>query len=205
MNNMLYFEQRARNQGASIIAGLDEVGRGPLAGPVVACAIILKPDYFNPEINDSKKLSPRDRKSLYKEIVSNAISYSVQEVSHNIIDKINILQATKQAMIKCIKGLEFIPDYILTDHVNLPISIPQNNIKKGDSKSLSIASASIVAKVYRDEKMKSYSKQFPGYDFEKNMGYGTKSHLEALKKMGACSIHRKSFSPVKYLFENNLF
>lgn len=187
-----------RKKGFKFIAGTDEVGRGPLAGPVVAAAVILPKEYNNSLIQDSKKISSELRESLAKEIKEKAISWSIAKVGWKQIDELGILNASKLAMRRAILSLDQKPDFILADAVALNImDIPQKAIVKGDEKVLSIAAASILAKVYRDELMIKYGKRHPEYHFEKHMGYGTKIHLEAIKKHGACQIHRKSFSPFK--------
>lgn len=178
-----------------LIAGVDEVGRGPLAGPVVCACVIMPMDKDNiiEGINDSKKLSEKKREELYDKILEKAICYSIQEVSEKVIDEINILEATKLCMTKCIKALEIEPEIVLVDALKLPIDIKQEAVIHGDALSYNIASASIIAKVYRDRKMKELAKTYPEYGFEKHKGYGTKAHIDALKKYGACPIHRTTF------------
>ncbi|PKM66270.1 MAG: ribonuclease HII [Firmicutes bacterium HGW-Firmicutes-2] len=176
------------------ICGIDEVGRGPLAGPVVTAAVILKKDTKLLYINDSKKLSEKMREILYEQIMEEAIAVSIGLESVETIDTINILQATYKAMKKAVNGLQFKPDMLLVDAVTIPdIDINQLSIIKGDEKSISIAAASIIAKVTRDRMMKDYHELFPAYDFDKNKGYGSMAHIEAIKKVGPCSIHRRSF------------
>ena len=176
------------------ICGIDEVGRGPFAGPVVAGAVILPKDCDILYINDSKKLSEKVREKLYDEILEKAVSASVGIVGPERIDEINILQATFEAMRKAIDGLSVKPDVLLNDAVTIPqVDIKQVPIIKGDAKSISIGAASIFAKVTRDRMMLEYDKQYPEYGFAKNVGYGTAEHIEALKKYGPCPIHRKSF------------
>lgn len=176
------------------ICGIDEVGRGPLAGPVMACAIILPRDCNILYINDSKQLSAKKREELYDEIISAAVSFGIGSVPPNQIDEMNILQATYEAMRKVIGNLTVKPDIILTDAVTIPgIDIKQVPIIKGDAKSITIAAASIVAKVTRDRLMMAYDKVFPGYGFASNMGYGSAGHIEAIKKLGLSPIHRRSF------------
>lgn len=176
------------------ICGIDEVGRGPLAGPVMACAVILPKDCNILYINDSKQLSEKKREELYDEIISSAVSYGIGSVPPARIDEINILQATYEAMQKAINNLSIKPDILLNDAVIIPkIAIKQVSIVKGDASSVSIAAASILAKVTRDRIMKSYEAVFPGYDFASNKGYGSASHIEAIKKYGLTPIHRKSF------------
>lgn len=176
------------------ICGVDEVGRGPFAGPVMAGAVILPADCEILYLNDSKKLSPKRRESLYDEIVSKALAWSVARVEPERIDEINILQATFEAMREAVSKLDKRPDIILVDAVHIPeLDIPQESIVKGDAKSLSIAAASIVAKVTRDRVMEEYAALYPGYGFERNMGYGTAEHRDALRTRGATPIHRKTF------------
>ena len=178
----------------AFIGGVDEVGRGPLAGPVVTCAIILPKDCTILYVNDSKKLSEKKREELYPEILDKAISYGIGIVPPKRIDEINILQATYEAMRLAIAKLDPQPELMLNDAVTIPgISIRQVPIIKGDAKSQTIAAASIVAKVTRDRMMTEYDKQYPGYDFAGNKGYGSQEHIAALKKLGPCPIHRRSF------------
>ncbi|MEG0108792.1 MAG: ribonuclease HII [Lachnospiraceae bacterium] len=178
----------------SYICGIDEVGRGPLAGPVVAGAVILPKDCQILYMNDSKKLSEKKRELLYLEIMEKAIATGIGMVGPGRIDEINILQATYEAMRMAINNLSIKPDILLNDAVNIPqVSIPQVPIIKGDAKSVSIAAASIIAKVTRDHLMIQYEEALPGYGFASNKGYGTKAHIEALKSLGATPIHRKSF------------
>ncbi len=176
------------------IAGIDEVGRGPLAGPVVTCAVILPKDCNILYINDSKKLTEKKREELYDQIMEQAIAVGIGIEDHTVIDDINILQATYSAMRKAIAALEVKPDLLLNDAVKIPgVDIPQVPIIKGDAKSISIAAASIIAKVTRDRMMVDYDKIYPGYDFAGNKGYGAPVHLEALKNVGPSPIHRQSF------------
>lgn len=180
------------------ICGIDEVGRGPLAGPVVACAVVLPKDVTILYLNDSKKLSEKKRELLYDEIMEKAVAVGIGAVGPARIDEINILQATYEAMRMAIKDLTGKlgkkPDLLLNDAVTIPeVDIPQVPIIKGDAKSISIAAASIVAKVTRDHLMIEYDQVLPGYDFAKNKGYGTKAHIAGLKELGATPIHRKTF------------
>ncbi len=176
------------------ICGIDEVGRGPLAGPVVAGAVILPKDELILYLNDSKKLSEKKREALYEEIMEKAVATGIGMVGPGRIDEINILQATYEAMRQAIGNLKVRPDILLNDAVTIPeVEIPQVSIIKGDAKSVSIAAASIIAKVTRDRLMVEYDKIMPGYDFASNKGYGTKAHMEALKNMGPTPIHRRSF------------
>jgi len=189
------YEKKAYEQGYISIAGIDEAGRGPLAGPVVAAAVILPKDCLIEGVNDSKKISEKRREKLYDDIIANAVACGVGIVDNNVIDEINILNATRKAMHMAIENLKVEPDYILIDaekHVDTN-GIPFLPIIKGDALSISIASASIIAKVTRDRMMREYDKMFPIYGFEKHKGYGTKAHIEAIKKDGICMIHRKTF------------
>lgn len=180
------------------IAGVDEAGRGPLAGPVVAAAVILPRDFFLLELNDSKQLSEQKRSQLFEVITSEAISYSYAIVSNEEIDRLNILGATKKAMQEALYHLDVEPDIALIDAVELnELRFPQRSIIEGDSKSLAIGAASIVAKVIRDRLMDKLHEEYPMYDFKQNKGYGTKSHLDALKTYGITKYHRKSFTPVQ--------
>ncbi len=194
--------QDAEGRPVQYIAGVDEVGRGPLAGPVVAAAVILPRDFDLPGVNDSKKLSEKRREELFDQILDRAVAVSLGMRDQQVIDDINILQATKAAMADAIRGLDPQPDIILIDALELEdIALPQKGIVKGDSVSISIAAASIIAKVTRDRMMVDYAKRYPGYAFEKNKGYGTKAHYEGLDRQGACPIHRQSFL-VKYFAEH---
>ena len=176
------------------VAGIDEAGRGPLAGPVVAAAVILPKDIFLPFLNDSKKVTEKRRDVLFDEIKQNAIAYGIGIASNTLIDEINILQATDEAMREAINALEKTPDVLLVDAVHIPdINIKQVGIVKGDAKSVNIAAASILAKVTRDRIMAEYDKIYPEYGFASNKGYGTATHIAALKEVGPCAIHRKSF------------
>lgn len=189
---MMEFERKYSEY--DYICGIDEVGRGPLAGPVVAAAVILPKDSYYQYLNDSKKVTEKRRNKLYDEITAEAVSYGIGLVSPDIIDDINILQATYVAMKKAIDALSIRPQMILVDAVYIPdIGIPQVGIVKGDAKSISIAAASIVAKVYRDRLMTEYDALYPEYKFAKNKGYGTKEHMQALHEIGMSPIHRKSF------------
>lgn len=176
------------------VAGIDEAGRGPLAGPVVAAAVILPKYIFLPFLNDSKKVTEKRRDVLFDEIKQNAIAYGIGIASNTLIDEINILQATYEAMREAVNALEKTPDVLLVDAVHIPdINIKQVGIVKGDAKSVNIAAASILAKVTRDRIMAEYDKIYPEYGFASNKGYGTATHIAALKEVGPCAIHRKSF------------
>ena len=192
MFTMLRFEREYGDAG--YICGIDEVGRGPLAGPVVAGAVILPKDCSILYLNDSKQLSARKREELYEVIMKEAVATGIGYASPERIDEINILQATYEAMREAIKGLGVEPGLLLNDAVTIPgVEIPQIPIVKGDAKSVSIAAASILAKVTRDHMMVEYDEIYPGYGFGKHKGYGTKAHIEALKELGPCPIHRRSF------------
>lgn len=187
-------EYEKKYAAAAYICGIDEVGRGPLAGPVTACAVVLPKDCRILYINDSKKLSEKKRELLYEEIMEKAISVGIGMASNGRIDEINILQATYEAMRQAIGELTIEPDVLLNDAVTIPgAAALQVPIVKGDAKSISIAAASIVAKVTRDRLMADMDQRYPGYYFAKNKGYGTKEHIEALKKLGPCPIHRRTF------------
>ncbi|MBS4960146.1 MAG: ribonuclease HII [Clostridiales bacterium] len=188
------FEKECFEKGLQLVCGVDEVGRGPLAGPVVAGAVILKQDCRILGINDSKKLSKVKREELYETISREAISWSIGVISPQRIDEINILQATYEAMTAAIDGLCVKPEQILVDAVTIPqITIPQRGIVKGDEKSISIGAASIMAKVSRDRMMLEYDALYPGYHFAQNKGYGSSEHIQAIKSLGITPIHRKSF------------
>lgn len=200
---MLEYESELYNEGVNLIAGVDEVGRGPLIGPVVACACILPKGFYHKDIKDSKKLSEKKRNEMYKIILDNAVSIGIGVVSESVIDEVNIYEATKIAMKKAIDDLSVKPEHILIDAMKLDIDIPRTSIIKGDAKSESIASASIVAKVTRDAMLDLMDKEYPMYDLKHNKGYGTKKHMEALKEYGACKYHRKTFGPVKSVLSEN--
>jgi ribonuclease HII len=191
---MYWYERRALSQGYHNIAGIDEAGRGPLAGPVVAAAVIMPPDYQHPEINDSKKLSSKKREILYEVIQKDALSIGIGVSEVRVIDTINILQATLLAMKEAVLGISLSPDYLLIDGLNrINLDLPQETIIRGDQKSISIAAASIIAKVSRDRLMDMYHRQFPMYNFLRNKGYGTREHLKAISQYGRCKLHRRSF------------
>lgn len=176
------------------VAGIDEVGRGPLAGPVVTACVILKKDANLPFLNDSKKLSKSKREKLYELITAQSVSYGIGIESEKVIDDINILQATYKAMRNAVAAMDVKPEFIIVDAVTIPkLNIPQKGIIKGDAKSASVAAASIIAKVTRDRMMEEYDKLYPEYGFKNNMGYGAAAHIEAIKKYGPCPIHRHSF------------
>lgn len=192
LEGMRVYERQYRERGT--LCGIDEVGRGPLAGPVVAGAVILQEDCEILYLNDSKKLSEKKRELLYDEIMEKAIAVGIGAVSPERIDEINILQATYEAMRIAISRLSVRPDLLLNDAVTIPqVDIPQVPIIKGDAKSVSIAAASIIAKVTRDRMMVQYEDLYPGYEFASNKGYGSARHIAALKEIGPCPIHRRSF------------
>ncbi len=199
------YENQCSKQGYKLIAGCDEAGRGPLAGPLVASAVIFPLDYNNPLINDSKKLSSKVREELYDEIINNAISYEIVVLSNEDVDKLNPYRASQIAMTKCIENIQIKPDVILTDAMPLPkLDIPVIDIIKGDAKSITIAAASILSKVTRDRLMIELDSQYPNYDFKNNKGYGTKKHLNALEEYGYCLIHRKTYEPIKSMIQKQL-
>lgn len=191
----LQFERMLLEKGYRFIAGVDEVGRGPLAGPVVCSAVIMPLDDLIEGVDDSKKLSAKKREELAEKIKEKALCYTLIEVGEKTIDEINILQATRLGMKKAIEGLSISPDIVLTDG-NMTIDIPfkQKSIIGGDALSYSIGSASILAKVYRDKLMDDFAEKYPHYAFEKNKGYGTKAHIDGIKEHGLCPIHRKTFT-----------
>ena len=198
---MLNKEREYYSESVKLIAGVDEAGRGPLAGPVVAAAVIFPPSYQNEEINDSKKLTEKKRKELYEEIKKNAIAYGVAFVSAEEIDRINIYEATKVAMKEALRQLNGKYDLIITDAMKLDMDKPVIALVKGDAKCLNVAGASILAKVTRDRYLKELDEKYPEYKFAKHKGYGTKDHLEALKTYGPIEgVHRKSFRPVREIF-----
>ena len=189
---MLQYEQNLQQLGCIYIGGIDEAGRGPLAGPVVVTGVILPLDDIIEGINDSKKLSEKKREILFEQIMQKAIDVQVAVIDNEQIDKINILAATKQGMIQCINGFARV-DHVLIDAVKLDTNVPTTSIIHGDALSYSIAAASIVAKVTRDRMMLDFDKQYPQYNFAKHKGYGTKEHISLLKEYGPCPIHRKTF------------
>jgi ribonuclease HII len=196
--DLLTFERQARNSGFPLVAGIDEAGRGPLAGPVVAAAVILPAGLLIKGVNDSKKLSPDTRERLFDVIIAQALSVGVGMGSAELIDRINILQATRHAMREAVSQLAPQPDYILIDGIStIDSPIPQKTIKKGDSLSLSIAAASIIAKVTRDRLMRELDKIHPGYGFSGHKGYGSVLHLEAIRRLGPSPVHRLTFGGVK--------
>lgn len=191
---MINFDKEYQTEAIKLIAGIDEAGRGPLAGPVAVASVIMPLDRDIIEgINDSKKLTEKKREKLFDEIIEKAIAYHIELIDHEVIDNINILNATKLGMKKCIEGLKVKPDTVLIDAVKIDSSIPTHSIIKGDAQSYNIACASILAKVSRDRLMVELDSIYPEYGFKKHKGYGTKAHIEALKTYGKCDIHRNSF------------
>lgn len=201
--NKFEFEHDLWQKGYKFIAGCDEVGRGCIAGPVFACAIIMDPKSNIAGVNDSKQISDKKRRELKELILNECLAYKVIAISNEEIDQINILEASRKAMEEAVKALEIQPDYILTDCMKLHTSIPFLDIIKGDEKSYTISCASIVAKVMRDDLMIELSKEFPDYDWDKNKGYPTKYHKEQLAKKGITKHHRLSYEPVKKVLGNN--
>ena len=188
------YDKTLLNDNIKLIAGMDEVGRGPLAGPVVTCCLIMPYDNMIDGVYDSKKITAKKRDELYDKILNTAIDYKITLETNEVIDEINILQATKKSMEHSFNDLEVKPDLLLVDAVKgLNIDVETKPIIKGDATSYAIACASIVAKVYRDRLMDEYAKIYPNFGFENNKGYGTKAHIESLKKYGKCPIHRNSF------------
>jgi ribonuclease HII len=202
LDAMWQYERAYRAKGIKWIAGVDEAGRGPLAGPVVAAAVILPIEFPVEGLNDSKQLSAKERSLLKKRIEQEAISIGIGVIDVGYIDRHNILQATYEAMRVAIRQLDPLPEMILADAVTIPgISIPQRGIIKGDALSHSIAAASVIAKTTRDEWMIEAAQKYPEYGFDQNMGYGTPEHLEAIKKWGPTPLHRRSFAPVREWYE----
>jgi len=194
----LQFERRLHRQGYQAVAGIDEAGRGPLAGPVLAAAVVLPRHFELPGLTDSKKLSPAVRERLFPLIRQQALAVGIGFASPAEIDQLNILQATLQAMLRAVRRLRLSPDYLLIDGITpLPQTLPQQTLKKGDSRSLSIAAASVVAKVVRDRLMVHYDRCFPGYGFAGHKGYGSAAHRQAIAELGPCPIHRVTFRGVR--------
>ena len=197
LEKMLAYEKELYAQGIQLIAGVDEVGRGPLAGPVVAAAVILPENCKIPGLNDSKKIPKSKHQAIYQAVLGQALSVGIGVKDNQVIDQVNIYEATKLAMLEAIQELDQQPQHLLIDAMKLDLPISQTSIIKGDANSLSIAAASIVAKVTRDQMMVAYDQEYPGYDFGQNSGYGTSKHLEGLEKHGVTPIHRRSFEPIK--------
>ncbi|MCA1040756.1 ribonuclease HII [Bacillus infantis] len=197
---MTVYERRLKKSGWMMIAGTDEAGRGPLAGPVIAAAVILPEGFYLPGLDDSKKLSEAKRDEFYNEIMAGAAAVGVGRIGAEEIDRINILQASKKAMLLALADMGSTPDYLLTDAVDLDVPYPAEAVIKGDSKSVTIAAASVIAKVTRDRYMRELDELYPHYGFGRNMGYGTRHHLEAIEKHGIINEHRKSFAPIKGMY-----
>ena len=202
LEGMLAYEKELYAQGIDLIAGVDEVGRGPLAGPVVAAAVILPKACKIPGLNDSKKIPKSKHKEIYEAVFQNAIAIGIGIKDNHVIDQVNIYEATKLAMMEAIGQLDPRPQHLLIDAMKLDLPISQTSIIKGDANSLSIAAASIVAKVTRDQMMEEFDREYPGYDFAQNAGYGTSNHLAGLDQLGVTPIHRRSFEPVKSMCED---
>ena len=202
LEGMLAYEKECYALGMELIAGVDEVGRGPLAGPVVAAAVILPKACKILGLNDSKKIPKSKHKEIYEAVLQNAIAIGIGIKDNQVIDQVNIYEATKLAMMEAIGQLGPQPQHLLIDAMKLDLPIPQTSIIKGDANSLSIAAASIVAKVTRDQMMEEFDREYPGYDFAQNAGYGTAKHLAGLDKLGVTPIHRRSFEPVKSMCED---
>lgn len=203
--NLYQYEEQLEDLGIKYIAGVDEVGRGPLAGPVVVAAVILPLNLRIKGINDSKKLSLKKRNELYKIILNEALAVNVSFIDERVIDEINIYEATKKGMLEAISGLKIKPEHVLIDAMPLrELAIAHTSIIHGDALSASISAASIIAKVTRDEYMDKMDIKYPNYGFKHHKGYCTKEHLEALEKYGPCEIHRKSFAPVKKFYTKQL-
>ncbi len=189
----LFYERKNFEKGYKLVAGVDEVGRGPLAGPVVCASVIMPMDDIIDGVTDSKKLSEKKRETLAEIIKKKAIAYSIYEIWQDEIDQLNILGAVKKCMVKAVEGLSVKPDITLVDGVDTNLLINAEYIVKGDLNSYTIGCASIIAKVYRDKMMVGFAKDYPEYGFEKHKGYGTKSHIEKIKEIGPCKLHRKTF------------
>lgn len=195
-------EKELWDKGYTDIAGTDEAGRGPLYGPVVAASVILPHDFVLEGLNDSKQLTPKKRDLYYDYIMKNAKEVTITAISSEEIDEINILEASRKAMMTCINKLKNKPDYIITDAMKLPTDIPYEAIIKGDAKSITIAAASVIAKVTRDRLMDEVANKYPEYEFDKHKGYPTKRHIELLNKYGIIDGYRKTFGPVKEYLKN---
>ena len=203
MDNYQY-ERELRNKGITLIAGVDEVGRGPLVGPVVTACVILPEKFDLPGLTDSKKLSEKKREALYPMIKEQALGIGIGIVSAKRIDEINIYEATKEAMVKAISNCPIKPEHVLIDAMKLDLDVPSTSIIKGDLKSITISAASVIAKVTRDRMLDELDKKYPMYDFKDNKGYPTKKHLEAIEKYGIIPEHRKSYGPVRDFLEKQL-
>lgn len=204
MCERLKYENEAYASGKTCIIGLDEAGRGPMAGPLVVGGVIFRPGYYREDINDSKQLTEKKREELYDIIVRDALAYQIEIIDVDDVDRLNVYQASKKGMLDAIEHIHIKPDYALTDAMPLGTAIEHQAIVKGDNLSISIAAASILAKVTRDRIMKQYDLQYPEYGFAKNKGYPTKQHKEALQLYGITPIHRKSFQPVQDVLNKQL-
>lgn len=202
LEELLQYETQLYQKGVTMIAGIDEVGRGPLAGPVVAAAVILPQNSYIVGLDDSKKIPKAKHEKLYQEVLDKAVAVGIGMVSPEIIDEVNIYKASQLAMLEALKNLSHQPEHLLIDAMTLDTPLSQTSLIKGDARSLSIAAASIVAKVTRDRLMASYDQLYPGYGFGKHAGYGTKAHLLALKTLGVTPIHRKTFEPIKSMLND---
>ena len=203
MDNNYKYERELIDKGITLIGGVDEVGRGPLVGPVVAACVILPLDFSLDGLTDSKKLSEKKRDFFFEEIKKQAIAIGIGIKDENVIDEVNIYEATKLAMIDAINNCKVKPEHVLIDAMPLDLDIPTTSIIKGDLKSITISAASVIAKVTRDRMMYELDEKFPMYEFKKNKGYPTKAHMEAIKKYGIIKEHRKTFGPVRdYILEN---
>ncbi len=203
MEDLLKYEHELNKKGITLIAGVDEVGRGPLYGPVVTAAVILPVDYELTGLTDSKKLSPKKRDIFYEIIKRDAISISIGVKSPEVIDEVNIYEATKLAMYEAIDNLSIKPEHVLIDAMKLDLKIPSTSIIKGDAKSLSIAAASVIAKVTRDRMLDEVAKVHPEYGFEHHKGYPTKAHIDAILKYGIIDGYRKTFEPIKSIINGS--
>ena len=201
LETLLNYEKSLYARGIELIAGVDEVGRGPLAGPVVAAAVILPKLCKIKGLNDSKKIPKSKHEAIYNQVMKEAVAVGIGIKDNYVIDDVNIYEATKLAMIEAIEKLNPQPEHLLIDAMNLDLPIEQTSIIKGDANSLSIAAASIIAKVTRDKMMADYEQEFPGFAFAKNAGYGTKEHLSGIDKFGVTPIHRRSFEPIKSIIK----
>lgn len=202
LEKLLTYEKELYRQGVQVIAGIDEVGRGPLAGPVVAAAVTLPVGCKIHGLNDSKQIPKHKHQAVFEAVMAQALEVSIGIRDNHDIDRLNIYEATKEAMLEALDGLEQRPQHLLVDAMTLERDIPQNALIKGDAKSMSIAAASIVAKVVRDQMMSTYDQIYPGYDFATNVGYGTANHLAGLQELGVTPIHRQSFEPVKSMIKD---
>jgi ribonuclease HII len=203
MNDLLKYEKELYDKGIELIAGTDEVGRGPLCGPVVAAACILPKNYHLDGLNDSKKVTEKKREKLYDILINDCIAYGIGEVSPKRIDEINILEASKEAMKIALSKLSVKPEHVLIDAVKLDLDVPSTSIIKGDANSASIAAASIIAKVTRDRKMYELDKLYPEYEFGKHKGYPTKKHIDNVKKYGVKDFYRFTFAPISEIIKDS--